>query len=51
MAKTVLAPFGFESTTQKDLPKAFKGKYFTSASCYSKSATATMQITRRIEPI
>jgi hypothetical protein len=51
MVKTILKPFGYEVTVQKDLPKAYKGKYFTSASCYSKTGTATMQVTRTISEI
>ncbi len=48
MVKTILKPFGYEVTIQKDLPKAFKGKYFTSASCYAKTGIATMQVSRTI---
>lgn len=48
MVKSILAPFGYEVTVQKDLPKAYKGKYFTSASCYAKTGTATMKVTRTI---
>lgn len=51
MVKTILNPFGYEVTVQKDLPKAFKGKYFTSASCYSKTGKATMQVIRTIAEI
>jgi len=51
MIKTILAPFGYEVTVQKDLPKASKGKYFTSASCYTKSGTATMKVVRTIAEV
>jgi hypothetical protein len=53
MVKTILKPFGYEVTTQKDLTKGFKGKYFTSASCYqfNKNAPATMKIARAVVPI
>lgn len=51
MIKTVLAPFGYQVTVQKDLPKASKGKYFTSASCYKKTGTATMKVIRIIVDI
>jgi len=48
MVKSILAPFGYEVTVQKDLPKATKGKYFTSASCYTKSGIAKMEVKRTI---
>lgn len=51
MVKTILAPFGYEVTVQKDLPKASKGKYFTSASCYTKSGTSTMKVIRTIAEV
>lgn len=51
MIKTVLAPFGYEVTVQKDLPKASDAKYFTSASCYEKSGTATMKVVRTIAEV
>ena len=51
MIKSILAPFGYEVTVQKDLPKATKGKYFTSASCYEKSGAATMKVIRTIAEI
>ena len=51
MIKTILAPFGYEVTVQKDLPKALKGKYFTSASCYTKSGTPTMKVIRTITEV
>lgn len=48
MVKSILEPFGYKVTVQKDLPKASKGKYFTSASCYEKSGIATMKVVRTI---
>ncbi len=48
MVKSVLAPFGYKVTVQKDLPKASNAKYFTSASCYEKSGIATMKVIRTI---
>lgn len=48
MIKSVLAPFGYEVTVQKNLPKASKAKYFTSASCYEKTGTATMKVIRTV---
>lgn len=51
MVKSILAPFGYEPSIQKDLPKATPAKYFTSASCYEKTDTASMRIVRTIEEI
>lgn len=51
MIKTILNPFGYEVTVQKDLPKASRGKYFTSASCYEKTGTATMKVVRTIAAV
>ncbi|MBC7075291.1 MAG: hypothetical protein H5T98_04330 [Syntrophomonadaceae bacterium] len=51
MVKSILAPFGYEPSIQKDLPKAISAKYFTSASCYEKTGTASMRIVRTIEEI
>jgi hypothetical protein len=51
MIKSILDPFGYEVTVQKDLPKEFKGKYFASASCYTKSGNATMKVIRTIAEI
>jgi len=53
MIKSILAPFGYlvlspATRAQKDLPKAAKAKYFTSASCYEKTGKATMQIVRTV---
>jgi len=51
MIKTILAPFGYQVTVQKDLPKSSRGKYFTSASCYTKSGPATMKVIRTIAEV
>ena len=51
MLKTILAPFGFEPTKQKDLPKKLGAKYFSSSSCYEQTGDATMHIVSRIEEI
>jgi DNA-directed RNA polymerase subunit L len=51
MLKTILAPFGFEPTKQKDLPKTLGAKYFSSSSCYEQTGNATMHIVSRIEEI
>jgi len=46
MNKTILSPFGYEVTVQRDLRKANRGKYFSSASCYEKNGAATMKVIR-----
>lgn len=51
MVKAILDPFGYQPTTQKNLPKDCAVKYFTSASCYRKTGLATMQVVKRIEVI
>lgn len=53
MVKAILEPFGYRVTTQKDLPKQWKGRYFSSASCYALSAPeeATMRVIKKIEEI
>ncbi|MDD2579759.1 MAG: hypothetical protein PHP40_06725 [Eubacteriales bacterium] len=48
MIKTILKPFGYEVTIQKSLPKATRGRYFSSASCYAKTGTASMKVIRTI---
>ena len=51
MIKSILAPFGYRVTKQKDIPRAASKKYFSSASCYEllEPQEATMQIVKRIE--
>lgn len=51
MIKTIIEPFGYCVTKQKDFTKNKKGKYFTSASCYSLTGPATMHVVKRIEEI
>ena len=48
MVKTILEPFGYCVTKQKDFTKNRKGKYFTSASCYSLTGPASMKIIKTI---
>lgn len=50
MAKTILKPFGYRPTIQRNLPRECgEVEYFTSASCYELSAPATMRVVKRIE--
>ena len=51
MIKSILAPFGYRVTKQKDIPKAASKKYFSSASCYELLAPeeATLHIVKRID--
>ena len=51
MVKTILDPFGYCVTKQKDFTKSRKGKYFTSASCYTLSGHATMKIVKTVVAI
>lgn len=51
MVKTIIEPFGYRVTKQKDFTKNKKGEFFTSASCYSLTGPATMHIVKRVEPI
>ena len=51
MAKTIIEPFGYRVTKQKDFTKNKKGKYFTSASCYSLTGPASMQIVKIVAEI
>lgn len=53
MVKVILEPFGYRVTTQKDLPKQWKGEHFSSASCYAllEPEAATMRVVKRIEEI
>lgn len=52
MVKTILRPFGYRVTKQKNLPKG-AGTYFASASCYALSVPkeATMRVIKKIEEI
>ena len=51
MVKSILEPFGYVVTKQKDFTKNKKGKYFTSASCYQYIGNATMQVVKKVQPI
>ena len=35
MVRMILYPYGYRVDTQKELPKKYKSKYFSSASCYA----------------
>lgn len=50
MVKTIITPFGYIVTKQKDMPKDLETKYFSSASCYVYDDTVprTMKIVKRI---
>ena len=52
MVKTILRPFGYRVTRQRNLPKE-SGDYFRSASCYAllEPESATMRVVKRIEEI
>lgn len=48
MVKTILAPFGFVSVRQKDMPKTVNAKLFKSASIYEYRTTPRMKIERKV---
>lgn len=51
--KTVLAPFGYEPTEPKKLPKEINAQFFSSASHYrfSLNASATMRVAKVVEEV
>ena len=51
MVKTIIEPFGYRVTKQKDFTKNKKSEFFTSASCYELTGPATMHVVKRVEPI
>ena len=51
MIKTIIEPFGYRVTKQKDFTKDKRGEFFTSASCYALTGPASMHIVKRVEPI
>ena len=51
MVKTILEPFGYVVTKQKDFTKSRKGEYFKSASCYALTGPASMRIVKCVEEI
>ena len=44
MKKTILKPFGYESTNQKEISQIYRGKYFKSASCYKRLGKASLEV-------
>ena len=52
MAKTIIRPFGYRVTKQKNLPKG-TGRYFASASCYAllEPENATMRVVKKVEEV
>ena len=48
MVSTILFRFGYEATSQRDLPKNCKSKYFKSATCYRLTGYQIMKIVRTI---
>lgn len=51
MIKSILEPFGYRPTVQKSFPKTCNVKYFSSASCYSLTGSATMKIEKFVTEI
>ena len=53
IVQTILKPFGYESTSQKEISQSYRGAYFKSASCYKKTGKAKMEvvITKEIKSV
>ena len=51
MVKTVLAPFGYEVSSRKAISQKYCSGYFTSASCYKKTAPARLMVKKVITPV
>lgn len=49
--KTILAPFGYKVTKNKDIPRELASIYFRSAACYSfdPQAKASMEVVKKIQ--
>lgn len=46
--RTILLPFGYEVKKQKDIPRSYQAKYFTSASVYALTGPAVLCVQKRI---
>ena len=51
MIKSILEPFGYRPTVQKSFSKTCNVRYFSSASCYSLTGSATMKIAKFVTAI
>jgi len=53
MAKTILKPFGYKPSRQKDLPKDLNARYFKSATYYEidKNVPISLRVVRHIEEV
>ena len=53
MVKSILKPFGYVVTVQKNMPKEYDTKYFKSASCYKldENTPRTLKIVKKIEAV
>jgi hypothetical protein len=49
MVKVILEPFGYQPSSQKNIPKKYQAKYVKSAMTYEKTGSASMKVVRRIE--
>lgn len=48
MIKTILEPFGYIPTKQKNLSKSLNSKYFKSAKCYALLKPAYLKVVKKI---
>lgn len=51
MVRIILEPFGYQTKSQKYIPKSYNSQFITSAMTYTKTGIATMKVIRRIEEI
>jgi hypothetical protein len=49
MVKVVLEPFGYQPSSQKNIPKKYQAKFVVSAMAYDRTGPASMKVVRRIE--
>ena len=49
MVKIILEPFGYQPSSQKNIPKKYQAKFVVSAMTYQKTGPASMRVVRRIE--
>lgn len=49
MVRTILKPFGYQTDSQKDMPKSCSADFVTSAMTYRFVGDATMRVVQKIE--
>lgn len=51
MVRIILEPFGYQTKSQKDVPKAYGSKFVKSAKTYELTGTPTMKVVRIITEV